>query len=103
MLYDPKWEVQAEASRILNLAADLIERCGHAKYTLEDDAGQMCIGGAILKAATGKVALCDHTPALELACSKMHAQTDGYFVGWNNAAERTQAEVVAALREAALT
>jgi hypothetical protein len=103
MLYDPKWEQKTETQRLLNLAADLIERHGHAQRTLEDCAGRLCIGGAILKACTGRAELCPATHAMMDAYARMDAITGGNFVTWNNEAGREQAEVVAALREAALT
>lgn len=94
MLYAPKWEQQTEAQRILTRAADLIEMRGHAKHILKNDAGEMCLLGAILEAGRGK-----DWPA---ACRPVQQLlgTDNIAM-WNNQPERTKAEAVAALRAAA--
>lgn len=92
-------------------AADLIEERGHAKFTIEDAEGRMCVWGAIM--ASMKVSAfspASYEPMYRLrdflvTSGQMDAGNGRSWDGpvpWNNAPERTQEEVIAALRGAAL-
>lgn len=96
--------------RNLLRAADLIEKHGHAKFELRNErTGALCIQGAIM-AAGGIAAACQEYKAVGRYlreflgvqindCRYAPGLTEA--VKWNNARERTQAEVIAALRGAA--
>lgn len=93
-------------AEILNLAADLIEKNGHAHGRLITDDGRMCIAGAINMAVNGDP--CDwrgKTHDLLSLVGQYALKLKNYdsmnVVDWNNNPARTQASVVAALRETA--
>lgn len=114
MLYNPEWEqkVKLEPWRETLLdAADLIDKRGHAKFTLQDDKGGLCILGAIAVATSGGI----HTPLGQMTldiCEKL--ARNSFTIGrdrdycaaavcsWNNSPERTKDEVVDELRRVAL-
>jgi len=106
MLYDKRWDAKLKTTEIepwrkaLLDAADLIEQRGHAKKTLEDIDGSLCMGGAISMAITGK-SFGLHPDMMEAYCA-LHDFCGGSFVTYNNAPERTASEVIATLRACAL-
>lgn len=116
MLYDPKWEVTAPTKRrrpwqkMLLEAANIVERRGLAKGRQEDDDGHVCVQGAISIAATGATvnngdAYCLATKMLSRYLratgveERLAPETGCAY--WNNQPERTQEDVVGALRAAA--
>lgn len=87
-----------KASEVFAKAADELIKRGHAKYSLCDSRGRVCVAGALNLVVHGRpdwdVYGTDATPFVDGLLS--------YVVGrdpivWNNEDERTQAEVVAAL------
>jgi hypothetical protein len=100
---------------ILETAADVIERDGHAKRTMENEIGQKCATGAINVAITGEAhyfnwllggqackIVCE---ALELAVNRADSlPSDGVVntvVDWNNKPSTTAQEVIDGLRKSA--
>ena len=53
MLYDPKWKIPLTAPEVLLKAADILERDGWCKYSLNDRQGRHCVAGAIIVAMAG--------------------------------------------------
>ena len=115
MLYDPKWEkpstVTPESPReVLLSAARLIEIHGLAKETQRDAEGRLCLMGAISVARMGatckydsvtcRATLAVHKYLLSVGVSEDITAPSG-SAQWNNQPQRTQTEVVAALRGAA--
>lgn len=100
-LYDPREYPEAPVSPVadkLDAAAALIGR-GWCQHALEHK-GNVCALGALNEALTG------HPYRLALGHAaygalKMAAGIEFDIAGWNNAPERTQAEVIAAFRKAA--
>lgn len=105
MLYDPKWEVKLKAPmieswrQVLLDAADLLEREGHCK-------GQFYIEGA--RCAVG--AICGITKdaftkpmedSVSQAIGRLCHAVGPYIPDWNDAPDRTAAEVIATMREVA--
>ncbi len=82
-------------------AADLIEKHGHCKSELEDAAGRLCWVGAIRKALGYPNAFCPSIKDYQTAIDRSDAFVGDNVVVWNNAPERTAADVVAALRACA--
>lgn len=88
-------------------AADYIEEHGHTKYTLEDWDGRVCISGALILAGGGSigprstVVPPSWSEVMKLVGRHVGLSAAWTVVGWNNAPERTQEEVVAVLREVA--
>ena len=88
---------------VLLRAADLIEQRGLCKGMQQDELGRLCIAGAVLLASDCYIGSA-HNEAGLLAVDRFlrHIGSDDCGPApWNNAPERTQAEVVAALRAAA--
>ena len=54
MLNNKNWDLD-EVGQTLNKAADLIEQYGHAKFTVQDAEGRMCIQGAVYMAINDNV------------------------------------------------
>lgn len=82
-------------------AADLIEKHGHAKGSYTDARGGYCFMGALHVAETGDTM---GTNGLSSeACHRVmkHIGSRG-FIDWNDAPERTGAEVVGIMRRVAL-
>jgi hypothetical protein len=93
-------------------AADLIEEWGHSTFYLRDDAGRMCLHGAINAAVTGNPFRPNDGRGHHCPVAAAAHEAIGNFLGsprlndyrgadWNNAPGRTKDEVVAALRAAA--
>jgi hypothetical protein len=103
MLFDPNWKAKpkpATDADIYEAAADAIELRGHAKGRLQDEKGGVCLFGALSLVVNGE-AFSGAGRAWTLL-KAMEPFVDAYeAVKWNNAPERTQAEVVGALRAAA--
>ena len=87
-----------QQQKILLEAANAIEEFGHLKNSLGDRNQGMCIRGALWFAgghSAGDAAM--NAVEQKLGLSWFEA------IEWNNAPERTAAEVIAALRETALS
>lgn len=113
MLYDPKWEVTAPIipaplepwRKLLLDAADALETRGHVKGVL-CDGGRVCVRGALNVAVHGNYTFPAVYPPSYNEAEQVIADHLGFHniydvVEWNNAPERTQAEVVGALRACA--
>lgn len=111
MLQVPGWDktIETESWRqTLNGAADLIEKHGLTKWIQRDSTGSLCVHGALNLASgrglhNGLGKATDDTVAL-YQYLKSQGVTGICLRGcayWNNRSERTQSEVVHALREAA--
>lgn len=96
-----------DTSRRLLKAAALIETYGHAKMTVCDDGGRMCLRGALV-AAQGRERNVMELDAMNMdRCSqaadlRIAYVVGGDSVGWNNAKERTAEEVISTMRRVAL-
>lgn len=108
MLYDPKWELNHEPWRNhLRMAAQLIRERGLAKGERRSASGSLCLHGAISLAAYGNHQILNGNCPAELAVIRyLRSQGaekiyDAGAAGWNNAEERTAAEVIEALEAAA--
>lgn len=111
MLYDKNWDARPQVTEepwreIYRRAADLIERHGLAKHIQRDPQGRLCLHGALSVAETGEIFRSgrEFWPQVRRYLESQgvvyppHREDSAW---WNNAPERTQAEVVAALRGAA--
>lgn len=95
-------------------AAEVLEQRGHTKHTLEDPTGAVCLIGAFNVALIGRS---DHPwvnldsdwrsqfhhidaaiRSMGFTISEFHSAKSN-AIDWNNAPERTAAEVIARLRE----
>jgi hypothetical protein len=83
-------------AEVLDAAADLIEPEGAWTQGEWGSDGCWCLDGALM-AAKGS---CQTWPELEAVRNAIGPECET-AIGWNDAPERTQAEVVAKLREAA--
>lgn len=104
-----------DAAELLDRTADVIEERGHAKESLEDEDGRVCLVGGLNVAAFGKALNTLDTDASwsellatlrtrEQAVDALSAYLGvGRFglVPWNNAPEREPFEVTDACRHAA--
>lgn len=111
MLYDTKYDQTTPTGNLLNKAADLIEKHGHAKQILKDKQGHMCFMGALFEANDGFWA---GDPAIEAALQAtdrilgLSTEQSSFgtlvsaVVDWNNAYQRTSEEVIAVMRAAAV-
>lgn len=94
-------------SEILTRAADLIDKRGHAKRTYQSPDGALCVRGAIVKAVSLRFSFkrSSLTPAAATVAITALRRHVGFLpageISWNDAPERTKAEVVTALRGAA--
>lgn len=79
-------------SQVLFKAAQIIERDGHTKGTLEDSQGRVCLFGAVSKAESGD-AYSGGWEKFKTACNIL-GMTPNDAVDWNNAPERTAEEVI---------
>lgn len=87
-------------------ARSILAERGHAKGALEDAEGRVCLGGAIWLATTGSAIFegGNGPPprvTIDALGTLMGLSPDGDFVSYNNAPERTEAEVLALLDQAA--
>lgn len=117
MLYDPKWEKQAETAQpepwrdLLLKAADLLEQRGHTKNQRQTATGEVCFLGALSLAMYGNPESADSgciqdwrgiSPCAENDLSRAFANVGNHLkqwpVHWNNAVNRTGAEVIATMR-----
>lgn len=112
MLYDTRRDRTTEVGDLLNRAADLIEKHGHTKHTLVNkEDGSMCFMGAMYQAHSSAWT---YDPAMieavEITARMLKLRYDGGYettalravVDWNNHPDRTGAEVIAAMRAAAV-
>ena len=95
-----------DVQKVLLGAAQLIRERGHCKYVFEDVHGSLCARGAIAAAECKTHWELPWPPAgaaLHFARTLTWHEVDGVpdIGDWNNAPERTAAEVVAALEQAA--
>jgi len=117
MLYDKKWELD-KVGKNMHEAADLLEKKGWCRYFLKKSKwhvepgapdGQMCILGVLGQVVAGNpYDLDDVKVAQAMVRVHKYLNLDDTFpfrqsqvVSWNNDNNRTQEEVVTALREAA--
>lgn len=99
---DGESQVQLEPWRRLLLnAADTIERVGHCKMTQCDNEGRMCFIGAVKFHDVGNAKSWELTTYGTEALDKMRKYLGEHPIDWNNAPERTGAEVVAGMRDCA--
>lgn len=100
-------------SEILDKAADLIEQRGHHKGWYCGDDGSLCATGALLAAAGMEPEPRESAnpwstydderwDAADAAWKVLDKVVNDHSPNWNDRAERTAAEVVAKLREAAV-
>lgn len=95
-------------AKILLDAADYMEKHGHCKNVLEDKDGRVCLWGAINRVTCGTnddLSRVDNLDRLKPVSEYLGIPYDlgVAIINWNNAKERTQEEVVAALRATALS
>lgn len=99
---------------VLNKAADALVRRGWIQHEEGNDAGKMCMLGALNFAVTGKPYLHEDSLLIRgaekkidqvlismLGREKYENEYSDSFVDWNDAGNRTKREVVAVLRKAA--
>lgn len=104
MLFDPKWEKQVEAKplepwrKILLDAADIIERHGLGKTGQEFARSPYCAVNAISKAGDDYFSEAHRRFAEFIGAEPDDTRT---VFAWNDAPERTKAEVIDALRRCA--
>lgn len=81
-------------------AAYVIRERGHCKRALENRAGQVCIAGSINVAVSGNAR--SHAMGWPIGLwSAVVAASNADPVGWNNAPETTEQDVIAALERGA--
>lgn len=114
MLYNKNWDYKLNpVADTLMKAADLLEKYGHAKHVRVDADGSMCFLGA-LNAAQGQHSpmgpdtplthLASEATAKVLGLEHRHDGVEDYrhaVANWNNAPERTDKQVINAMRKAA--
>lgn len=90
--------------RILLRAAELLEHDGWCQGYLRDDFGRMCASGAI-GAAIEEMCPVDGDPDTweDVACRVARHVGARMLTAWNDESERTKDEVIAALRQVAVT
>lgn len=101
MLYNPEWQ-RKTAKPVLLKAAALIEEKGHAKYTVQDSNGRVCMYGAVTKAITGDAMVTGDTDIVGFLSLKMGGREDlgvGVICAFND--RHTKEECVAKLKEIA--
>jgi hypothetical protein len=97
----PEVEVKLEPWRQQLLdAADYMEQHGHCKRTMQDYRGRVCLYGAIHAIIGREILPVAATAAVSRYLGFMIPSRTANML-WNDASERTQDEVVAALRGAA--
>lgn len=95
-------KVLDEPARLLLRAAELIEERGLCQGSFGSTPGPLCFQGAILYAKTGR----EYGPLsdkMSIAYQRMYDALGTDPTNWNDSPGRTQAEVVAKLREVALS
>jgi hypothetical protein len=105
MLYDPKWHVanplipkfRAPWRKILWDAANLIERRGWIQHRTFSEQGY-CIYGAINEIGMAELSRYRHS-----AKSHLRRHLGANIATWNDSRARTKEQVLAKLREAALS
>ena len=101
VLYDPKWNIPLTAPGVLLKAADILERDGWCKYSLNDRQGRHCVAGAIIVAMAGSPG----GPALRKEARQLLQEHLPFWPptieSWNDLPWRTGNQVVAKLRAAA--
>ncbi len=106
MLFNPNWDARGkpEAWRYVLLhAADLIDRIGWCQHTECDDEGRVCAAEALMRVA---YATHDMANTYSFAMSRLsYFVTSGRhslaIIAWNDAEDRTAAEVTGAMRACA--
>ncbi len=107
MLFNPKWDAEdkAEAWRqVLLHAADLIDRTGWCQHAECDDNGRVCAAEALMRVA---YATHDVAATYSFAMSRLSyfvtcGQHSLAVIEWNDAKDRTAAEVTSTMRACAL-
>jgi len=101
VLYDPKWNIPLTAPEVLLKAADILERDGWCKHSLNDLQGRHCVAGAIIVATVGSPG--GHRLRKE-ARQLLHRRLPFWeptIESWNDLPWRTRNQVLAKLRAAA--
>jgi hypothetical protein len=98
MLYDPKWKIPLTAPEVLLKAADVLERDGWCKYSLNDRQGRHCVAGAIIIAVAGSPGGDELRKEARL---QQHLTFWPTIESWNDLPWRTRNQVLAKLRAAA--
>ena len=101
--------MSAQVAADLRAAADVLERDGWTQGSYTDDNGCYCAAGAVLKAMRYDLSEGgDYMRAVEAFEAVLRqvlragsSAPEGAVIAWNDAAGRTAAEVIAALRAAA--
>ena len=91
--------IMKNPSQICRDAAQLIRARGHAKHSYVGADGGLCLMGALRIAAFGKVCVC--TSEFPRGIWGAFGMPRSSLAFWNDAPERTPAEVIAALEAAA--
>ncbi len=104
MFYDPSCKPgKFESWRaVLLIAADFMEQRGFCQDEEEDEAGRVCLNGAITLAYMAMPREQRPPPLLVAEALNRHLGPSGAygFIDWNDQPGRTQEEAVAALRGA---
>lgn len=93
---------QSKVAKILNGAADYIEKYGHCKGHFQDGTGACCTLGAMRLQTEYRISWAWGEGSV--AAFSKHIKNgwgEAGIANWNDAPERTKEEVIAALREAA--
>lgn len=107
MLYDPKWETEVPAADtkqddwriILRKAAQLLKERGWIQKKMQDEAGRMCMLGAVIAASDELRAKGSAVAGERL--EKLMLETRLSVPSWNDVMGRTKEEVIEKLLEAA--
>ena len=94
--------------RLLLRAAEVLRDRGHCKNVIEDEHGRVCAMGALLVAARiqNYSSRTNSCAAIELIQKRINSGLVDHWLGmvqWNNAPERTAAEVIEMFEQAALS
>ena len=108
MPFDGTNSVIQQASDAMDRAAALIRKHGLAKGVQRDWGGRLCIHGALsvaISGETGHISDPLHQTATHALYLYLKGRGEDYILptgvaGWNNQAERTAEEVIAALQAA---
>lgn len=98
--------MSAQTAADLRAAADILRRDGWTQLRLHDEKGCHCVSGALIKAITGRNTsiLAEQECARHVAAQAALASVVGTnVIAYNDAEDRTQDEVIAALEAAADT
>jgi hypothetical protein len=102
---EPDVTVPKTPEEALLHAARYIEEHGWCQGALERDTGQVCMAGAIMRVTGrplyGGLLGLGHDQIFDGALDRIQLHLGGAVANWNDRKERTEAEVIEALRAAA--